>query len=234
MNEFFDNLFIGDKDDLLLQMITNLKKNKKAFIVTANPETFMNGLNDDDIRYILTNKKNCIVSDGIGIIKGCKILGKKVPNKITGISLVDDFLKIANQHEAKVFFFGSKSNVLESLKNEVNIKYPKVVITGLINGYDYDEELVVKKIQKEKPDFIFVALGIPKQEKFINRYYNQFSKGIFMGVGGSLDVLSGNKKRAPKLFRKLNIEWLYRIMKEPKRIRRFYQNNIKFIWKIKR
>ena len=87
-------------------------------------------------------------------------------------------------------------------------------------------------IKTTKPDIVLIALGIPLQEKLINKHINDFKKGIFIGVGGSFDVLSGSKKRAPKLFIKLNLEWLYRILREPKRISRFLKYNIKFIFKI--
>ena len=82
-----------------------------------------------------------------------------------------------------------------------------------------------------QPDICLVALGIPEQELLINKYFNKFKKGIFIGVGGSFDVLSGHKKRAPKLMIKLHLEWLYRIIKEPKRFKRFWESNIKFMLK---
>ena len=84
-----------------------------------------------------------------------------------------------------------------------------------------------------KPDICLIAMGIPMQEKLINKYFKNAKKGIYIGVGGSFDVLSGIKKRAPKLFIKLNLEWLYRIIKEPRRLKRFWNNNIKFLFKIR-
>ena len=90
------------------------------------------------------------------------------------------------------------------------------------------------KAKKESPDICLVALGIPFQETIIYKHFNEFKKGIFIGVGGSFDVLSGFKKRAPKIFQKLNIEWLYRIIKEPKRLKRFYKNNIQFVFQLKK
>ena len=95
-------------------------------------------------------------------------------------------------------------------------------------------DIVFKEIIKLKPDVVMVALGIPNQEKLIYKHLKEFKKGIFIGVGGSFDVISGSKKRAPKLFVKLNIEWLYRICKEPSRLKRFWNNNVKFIFKIQK
>ena len=93
---------------------------------------------------------------------------------------------------------------------------------------------MMEKIVKKNPDICLVALGIPEQEKTIARHIKEAKKGIYIGVGGSFDVLSGEKKRAPKLFIKLNLEWLYRIIKEPKRLKRFWNNNVKFLLKIKK
>ena len=152
----------------------------------------------------MLNKDNIIVADGIGIIKGSKKLKKKTPNKITGIDLTYEFLKMANDLKKNVFLFGATAEVLKALKDKINKEYPNINLVGIVNGYDCDKDTVVNNIIKTKPDFIFVALGIPKQELFINECYKKSSKGIFMGVGGSFDVISGNKKRAPKLFINLN------------------------------
>ena len=115
---------------------------------------------------------------------------------------------------------------------KIKTLYPNINIVGTYNGYDYNKDDVFKDIVKRQPDIVLVALGIPSQEKLIYKYLHKFNKGIFVGVGGSFDVLSGYKKRAPKIFIKLNLEWLYRLVCEPQRIKRFYNNNIKFIFKI--
>ena len=91
----------------------------------------------------------------------------------------------------------------------------------------------MEEIVKKEPDVILVALGTPHQELLIDKYYERASKGIFLGVGGSFDVLSGMKKRAPRIFIKCNMEWLYRIVSEPKRIGRFYKSNVRFIKKVR-
>ena len=96
------------------------------------------------------------------------------------------------------------------------------------------QDKVFDKISKSNPDIVLVALGIPLQEKLIYKHLSKFKKGIFVGVGGSFDVISGHKKRAPKLLIKLNLEWLYRIAKEPKRIKRFYNSNVRFIFKVRK
>ena len=124
--------------------------------------------------------------------------------------------------------------VIDKLKKVLHDKYSNINLVKIENGYIKNKDNFFDEISKLEPDICLVALGIPNQEKIIYKHLNKFKKGIFVGVGGSLDVISGSKKRAPKIFQKLNIEWLYRIVREPKRLKRFYDNNIKFILKIKR
>ena len=110
-------------------------------------------------------------------------------------------------------------------------------VCGYNNGYakgEKDLEDRKKKIIKLKPDFIACALGVMKQELFLNDIYDNVSHGVFIGVGGSFDVLSGNKRRAPLFFRKLKLEWFYRIIREPKRIKGFFQKNVRFVWLVKK
>ena len=113
-------------------------------------------------------------------------------------------------------------------------KYPNVNLVGTTNGYVKDKDKIMNDIKKLNPDVVMLALGVPVQEKLIYKHIKKYTKGIFIGVGGSFDVISGMKKRAPKIFIKTNTEWLYRIAKEPKRLKRFWNNNIKFLFKVKR
>ena len=121
---------------------------------------------------------------------------------------------------------------MDKLETVINTKYPNIKLVGSTNGYVQDKDTVFEYIKSVKPDIVLLGLGIPLQEKLINKHINSFNKGIFVGVGGSFDVLSGDKLRAPKIFIKLNLEWLYRIIKEPKRITRFLKYNVKYVFKI--
>ena len=120
------------------------------------------------------------------------------------------------------------------MKTVLNEKYPGIKLVGASDGYVKDRDKVFNEIIKLSPDIVLVALGIPYQEKLIYKHLDKFNKGIFVGVGGSFDVISGNKKRAPEIFIKLNLEWLYRIVSEPKRLKRFYDSNVKFLFQVKK
>ena len=107
-------------------------------------------------------------------------------------------------------------------------------LAGCTDGYVQDKEKVFREIVEMQPDIVLVALGAPKQELLIHRYYRRGEKGVFIGVGGSFDVLSGRKKRAPSFFIRHNLEWLYRIASEPKRLKRFWDSNIKFLFELRK
>lgn len=230
MKDFFDKIYRGSKNEFYSLVKENIKHNKKMFIVTANPETFMN----KSLNNILLDENVTVVADGIGIVKACKMLGISVKNTIPGIEIAEELLEEANLNGYSIALLGAKKEVNELLVSVINDKYPNINIVKSENGYVSDKDSFFDEISSKNVDVILVALGIPYQEELIYKHLSKFNKGIFVGVGGSFDVISGSKKRAPLLFRKLNIEWLYRLIKEPKRIKRFYNNNIKFIIKIKK
>ena len=234
MEELFKKLYNKDINSFNKILKENLIKNKKTFIVTANPETFMKSESDEELNILLHDKDTILVPDGIGIVKASRKIGYDIKERITGIDLANTLLDYGNELQKTIYLFGSKQEVIDSMLTVLNDKYPNLTVVGASNGYEKDKDKVFEKIAKTKPDIVLVALGIPLQEKLIYKHLNKFNKGIFIGVGGSFDVISGHKKRAPKIFIKLNLEWLYRILKEPKRIKRFYDSNVKFLFKVKK
>ena len=234
MRKLFDKLYNKSSESFYTIIKNNLKKNKKMFIVTANPETFMMSEKDDEMRKLLLDKETTLVPDGIGIVKAARSIGYDIKERIAGIDIANKFLEYGNQEKKSIYLFGAKEEVIVSIKEVFGDKYPNLKIVGAKNGYVSDRDKVFEDIIKKEPDIILVALGIPYQEKLIYKYLSKFNKGIFVGVGGSFDVISGHKKRAPKIFIKLNLEWLYRIMKEPSRLKRFYDSNVKFLFKVRK
>ena len=234
MNNYLKQIYQKPKNEFYEQINNSLKKEKKEFIVTANPETFMISTQDKELEKIILDKNNLIVPDGIAVVKACKKIGIDIKERITGIETCEYLLKLANEQELSLYLFGAKEEVLEKLTEKIKKDYPKIKLLGATSGYVDDKDKIMNEIIKESPDICLVALGIPLQEKLIAKNINKAKKGIFIGVGGSFDVLSGTKKRAPKLFIKLNLEWLYRIITEPKRLKRFWNNNVKFLFKISR
>lgn len=234
MRKLFDKLYKKSAQSFYEILSDNLKNNKKTFVVTANPETFMISEKNEDVRKMLLDKETVMVPDGIGVLKAGKKIGYNIEERITGIDIANELLKFGNEQKKSIYLFGSKQEVIDSMKIVIKEQYPNLKLVGTSNGYVTDKDKAFDEIVKLEPDIVLVALGIPLQEMLIYKHLNRFKKGIFVGIGGSFDVMSGMKKRAPKIFIKLNLEWLYRIMKEPKRFKRFYNSNVKFILEIRK
>ncbi|NMA51094.1 MAG: WecB/TagA/CpsF family glycosyltransferase [Mollicutes bacterium] len=229
MKDILENIYNESEEKYYSYLFDLINKNQKKFIITVNPEIIMKSYKDKTIKDMLLNKDNSLVPDGISVVKKAKLYKIKIKERITGIDISSKLITICKENNKSIYLFGSKEEVVSSLYNK--LKKENVNVLGYTNGYVKDKDKEFEKIVKLKPDVILVALGVPNQELLINKHINKFSKGIFVGVGGSFDVLSSYKKRAPKFFIKCHLEWLYRIVKEPKRIKRFIENNIIFMFK---
>lgn len=234
MKKYFDRLYQEDYASFEEILKNTLKKNKKMFIITANPEAFMIGEKDSTLNDVLLDSDTMIVPDGIGIVKAANMLGYPVKERITGIEISWSLLKEGNAQKKSIAILGASKDVKDKMVEKLKTDYPDLKIACAFDGYGKNKDQQFQEIQKKKPDIILVALGIPAQEKLIAKHLDGFDKGIFVGVGGSFDVISGTKKRAPKIFQKMGMEWFYRLMKEPKRIKRFYQSNVKFLFRIRK
>lgn len=232
MKQYLEFMYKKSKKEYFKYLKSILDNNKKKFIITANPETLMIASNDDEISKMLLDENNSIIPDGISIIKAGKTLGISFEERIPGVDVCEFLLNYASDNNKKVYLFGSKEEVINAMKEKIKKEYTGINLVGAKNGYVKDRDKEFEKIKKAKPDIVLIALGIPYQEKLIYKHIKDFDKGIFVGVGGSFDVISGQKKRAPKMFIKLNLEWAYRIICEPRRLKRFWDNNIKFMYKI--
>lgn len=233
MKHYFEKIYKDGFTPFMQEVEGKIIRNEKTFIITANPETLMIGEETPEFDTILKSDDTIIVPDGIGVVKAATLLGHSVKERVTGVEIVQRLLEILNEQEKSLYLLGAKEEVLEQFVARIGTDYPGIKLLGYQNGYIKDKDACFDEIAELQPDVVLVALGIPAQEMLIAKHYERFAKGVFIGVGGSFDVLSGAKKRAPKIFIKLNLEWLYRITKEPKRIKRFYRSNVKFIAKVK-
>ena len=233
MINYIEKTYKESKNSFFKEVEKNLLNEKKTFIVTANPETFMMANKIPEFDEILINENTTVVADGIGIVKSAKFLGINIEERITGVDISYELLNYANKYKKSIYLFGASKYVIDLTVKNIKNMYPDLNILGYSDGYVENKDLVFDDIKKLSPDIVLVALGVPNQELLIGKHYNDFEKGIFIGVGGTFDVISGTVKRAPKIFQKLNIEWLYRIAGDKKRIKRFYNSNVKFIFRIK-
>ena len=160
-----------------------------------------------------------ITPDGIGIVKAAQILNQPVAERISGYDLFTHLLAWGNHHRKSVFFLGAREPVINSLNKVVHQRFPRLRVAGSHNGYFSDAKPIIQEIHHSHPDMVFVALGYPQQEQFIS-HYRHFNNGLWIGIGGSFDVLSGKVKKAPQFWVNHNLEWFYRLIKNPWRIGR--------------
>ncbi|PKR77790.1 glycosyltransferase [Halalkalibacillus sediminis] len=202
------------------EIVPAIKSDEKRFIITANPEIVMHAYNDESYKTIM-NQADYVIADGIGIIIASKIKKNPLPERIPGFELMNDLLIFANKEKLKVYFFGGKEKVLNHSVENIRNKFSDLKVVGSHHGYvDLDDEEVINQVMDARPDIVLVALGCPKQEEWIDQNKDKLQKGILMGVGGSFDVWAGETRRAPEFWIKLNLEWLYRLIKQPSRMRR--------------
>ena len=213
---------------ILKNVFEDYNRNIQNFIVNINPEIVINNYKNENFVKELNSQKYQI-PDGIGIVYASKIKKGNIKTRITGIDFMEKICQESIKHSAKIFLYGSKPGVADKAATELENKFQGIKIVGTCDGY-CDEEIAFNEIKHSNADIVFVALGSPKQETFIvNNRSKLKNVKIFMPVGGSFDVISKNIKRAPNWIIKLNLEWLYRMLKQPTRLFRQLKI-IKFIF----
>jgi N-acetylglucosaminyldiphosphoundecaprenol N-acetyl-beta-D-mannosaminyltransferase len=158
-----------------------------------------------------------------------RILGNPLKERVTGIDLMLKIVEMCARQGLKIFLLGSEPGVAEEAASKLIESFPGINIVGTYHGYFEKDNEVVKAIKDTKPDILFVGLGAGRQEKWLSKHLKELGVPIAMVIGGSLDVISGRKKRAPKWSQKLYIEWLYRLITEPERWKRQLALP-KFLW----
>ena len=193
-----------------------------SMIVTPNSEIVQNASKDEELRSLIASA-DLIIPDGIGLVYASKVMGCPLSERVTGIDFLESIIARLAQTGESIFFFGSKPGVADEAADRMKKKYPGLRVAGTQNGYFQPEEeaLIVKQINESGADFLCVALGAPKQERFIAQHRDEFTsvRGA-IGVGGSLDVWAGNLKRAPEFYRNHGLEWLYLFIQQPTRFKR--------------
>lgn len=192
-----------------------------SMIFTPNTEIVMMAQEDKVLKSIL-READLVVPDGIGLIYASKMHNLGLDERVTGIDLMDRILRYCHTTKRSIYILGGKPGVAERALEKIVETYPGIVSKGSQDGYFKPEQelRIIDRINELKPDILFVAMGAPRQEKWIYQHRKILNAKIAMGVGGSVDVWSGAAKRAPLVFQKTNLEWLYRLVKNPSRIGR--------------
>ncbi len=199
-------------------------------VVTPNAEIAYEAMKDPELCGLL-NGADLVLPDGAGVVLASKILKKPLKQKVAGVDFADRLLGELAATGRSVYLLGSKPGVAELAAEKMVEKHPGLKIAGLRDGYFKDEAPVIEAINAVKPDVLFVCLGAPKQERFMEAHRNELQVRLMAGLGGSLDSFAGTVKRAPRWMIDCSLEWLYRLIKEPKRFRRMLRLP-KFLWAV--
>lgn len=217
-------------DELIPKVFRNIEDKKKSLVVAINPEKLMKAKEDPRLKALL-NRAEFQIPDGIGVIIASKLKKGSISSRITGIDMMDRIVREAARTGRAVFLYGAKPGVADKAAQQLKQTYPDLIVAGTQDGYESDTSKVLETINKSKPDILFVAMGSPKQEQWIEQHRDNLHPTLYQGVGGSFDVLAGNVKRAPAAFQRMGAEWLYRLLKEPSRLKR-QMNLPKFLFEV--
>ena len=230
LNTYVDNYSMSDTLDLILD---NVEKDNQIHHVVVNAGKIVAMQDDPQLRKSV-NESDLINADGQAVVWASRLLGKPIVERVAGIDLMENLVKLAHENGLKIFFFGAKEEVVKKVTQIYAERYSPQIIAGYRNGYfdKSEEESIADHIAASGAHILFVAISSPTKENFLFENKNRLSNVNFiMGVGGSFDVVSGKVKRAPLWMQKIGLEWFYRFLQEPGRMwKRYLIGNSKFIW----
>ena len=191
-----------------------------SLVATANAEMVMLAQQDSELFSIL-NAAELVLADGAGVVWAARRLDRGVPERVAGFDLTQQLLKHAAQTGYRIFWLGAAPGVAEEAAARAAEKYPGLTTVGIHDGFfDCDDSAIRRLIRESQADILLCALGVPKQEKWLNQYRNELQVPVMIGVGGTFDVMAGKVKRAPLWMQRAGLEWSYRLLRQPRRILR--------------
>lgn len=201
---------ITTNEEILEYMKNAIEKNEKYSVIAINLNKIIAFHEKEQMEKVIKSF-DCYIPDGVSVVKGCK----ELKSRITGVDLFQEICKNNKEIGAKIFLYGATQEIVDEAKIKLEEKYNGIQIVGIENGFIKDNDKLIEKINNSGANCVFVAMGSPRQEKWIYENKDKLNANVFMGVGGTFDVIAGKLKRAPLIFRKLGLEWLYRMLREP-------------------
>lgn len=219
-------------EETVSKIETFIAGNEPCMVVTADAAGIVQSQSDPELRKIY-EEADLVTPDSIGVLWAAKRNGHPLPARVSGVDLAERLCALSADKGYRIYFLGSSPGVAELAAEKMRLKYPGCNIVGARHGFfPADDDLVVaEEVAAAKPDILLVAMGIPRQEKFIRKTQGVINSKVSMGVGGTLDVFSGTVKRAPKLIQKMKMEWLWRTLSNPKKIAKAKNLPI-FAWRV--
>ncbi|MBR5542657.1 MAG: WecB/TagA/CpsF family glycosyltransferase [Oscillospiraceae bacterium] len=209
----YDNVTLTEAAAIASDMLI---EEKNHVVVTPNAEIAYLASKDEELCRII-NSADIVIADGIGVVYASKIYGTPVKEKVAGVELGELVMRNAEETGNGIFFLGAKPGVGELAAGKLSEKYPGLNFVGIRDGYFKDDAEVISAINESGADILYVCLGAPKQERWIAEHRDELNVRLTLGLGGALDSWAGVVKRAPEIWIRLGLEWLYRLIREPKR-----------------
>ncbi|MCH8806402.1 MAG: WecB/TagA/CpsF family glycosyltransferase [Planctomycetes bacterium] len=205
--------------EVLDRIDTSIARREPLLMGVVNAAKVVNMRRDPELRRSVL-AADLIVADGMAVVWAARLLGLPVPERVPGIDLMERLLERGNEKGYRVFCLGAKQDVLQAVMNKIRTENPGVALVGGRDGYysESDEPEIAAQIEAARPDLLFVAMSSPKKEQFLERWAGRMGVPVCHGVGGAFDVLAGVVRRAPVAWQRLGLEWLYRVLQEPRRM----------------
>ncbi len=196
-----------------------IKAKTPHHVVTADASMLVMAQDDPDLRRII-GKADLVTPDSVGILWAAGRKGTTLKERVSGVDIVDNLCRLSAANGYRIFFFGAAPGVADQAAECMRNKYPGAQIVGTRSGFytEAEADSIVQMIRDSQADVVAVAMGIPRQEKWIDANRDKLNASMLIGVGGTLDVLSGTVRRAPRIMQKLALEWLWRVLSNPKKI----------------
>ena len=212
----FDNVTMDEAAARAEQILAG---DRTCYAVTPNAEIAYEALHDEKLRALI-NGADLVLPDGAGVVLASKLLKTPLKQKVAGIEFAQNLLPILEETGKRLFLLGSKPGVAELAAEKMLQKHPKLCVCGTMDGYFKDDSEAVARINAARADVVFVCLGAPKQEYFMQKHASELNVRLMIGLGGTLDGIAGTVRRAPQWMIRLQLEWLYRLIKQPSRLGR--------------
>ena len=225
-------LELAEVVDVMKQAIDN---GVKGYICVSNVHTVVMGWQDESYRQI-TNQAYLATPDGMPLVWASKLLQPKIHGRASGPDILDRFMNTDTSHKYRHFFFGSTPEVLRKMRASIEVKWPGTQIAGMFSppfGQHSEQEIqsYVDLINESNADIVWVGLGAPRQEIWMSKFRSRLSPSLLIGVGAAFDFLAGNKARAPLWMQRFGLEWLFRLLSEPRRLfQRYAVTNTLFVY----
>ena len=231
MNTVIDVLSVQQTIDLVQ---TYIEKKEPLHLMGVNADK-INEVNDNPRMAQIVNSCGVINADGASVILASKFLGKPLPERVAGVDLMQSLVALSEKAGYSIYLLGAKQEIVEKTAEVLQQRHPALKLAGFRNGYfkEPDWPIIAEELKQKQPNIVFVGITSPLKEYLIEFLQDTGCDCVFMGVGGSFDVISGAIPRAPLWMQKMNLEWLFRVMQEPKRLfKRYFVGNGRFIWAV--